>query len=370
MYTKILLVLILLASFLIFLKSLTLNNYPDFRLNYLGAVQYMHGINPYLHSATPVTFIYPPSILFIYIPLSFLSIENAQIVFTILSILCFLASIFILFKLFKLSFFSNLGLLFLILALNFFPEKFTLGMGQINNLVLLCVCLFLYFYNFKKDIVSGTFISIAVVIKLFPLLLIPYLVIKKKWKILGAFTGVFLFFLLFIHFVLNSEFIPYFSRHILPSLLSGYKIDYYNQALSGFLARIIAAGSVFDLVNKILSAGFILFTFLILWSRNKNKKTELLSVSSLITISLIVNSFSWQHHFVFMLIPLLITFFHIKNNGKDKRLFIFLGLSYLLMAINLKNPSNFPILIQSHVLYGAFILYILNIYLLLKQKTA
>jgi hypothetical protein len=45
-----------------------------------------------------------------------------------------------------------------------------------------------------------------------------------------------------------------------------------------------------------------------------------------------------------------------------------LGLSYLLMALNLKNPTVFPILLQSHVFYGAILLYGLLMYLIVFQS--
>jgi len=49
---------------------------------------------------------------------------------------------------------------------NFFPVKFTLGMGQINNVVLLMVTLFIYFHVKKRELLSGLFLAITIALNL------------------------------------------------------------------------------------------------------------------------------------------------------------------------------------------------------------
>lgn len=143
--------------------------------------------------------------------------------------------------------------------------------------------------------------------------------------------------------------------------------DYYNQSLSAFLIRGWSSLELESILRSIIGAVLILISFIIVWKFKKNDKSGLLSISFLITLSIIVNTFSWQHHFVWLIIPLFITFYYIKNNHLGKQYYLFLGLSYLLMAVNMKNPSSFPIFVQSHVFYGAILLYILNAYLLFKK---
>lgn len=240
-------------------------------------------------------------------------------------------------------------------------------MGQINNVVLLMVTLSMYFYVKKREVLSGFFLASAIALKLFPVLLIIYLIFDKRWKTLLSFSLSALAIVLLTFIFIDSWIISYFSMTVLPNLLESWKADYYNQSLSAFLIRELGSLELGNIVGSIISGALIIFSLLFVWKFRKNDKSGLLSISLLITLSLIVNTFSWQHHFVWALIPLIITLFYIKNNHLRKQYYIVLGLSYLLMAVNMKNPSSFPILFQSHVLYGALILYILNAHLLIKK---
>lgn len=48
-------------------------------------------------------------------------------------------------------------------------------------------------------------------------------------------------------------------------------------------------------------------------------------------------------------------------------LYILLFISYALVSYNIKHPSNVPIILQSHVFYGACMLYALDMYLFLSH---
>lgn len=366
---KILLIIILFLSTTVFLKALIYNYYPDFSSYYYGTITVVNGENPYLGGKDFFTpFVYPPPVLLFFFPFTLLPFFIAQKVFLIISILCLLLSIGILFKLFKLSPLSILGLFLTTLVLNFFPAKFTLGMGQINNVVLLMVTLFVYFYVKKKEILSGSFLATAISLKLFPVLLIIYLIFNKRWKTLLSVALATLAIALVTFVFINPQIISHFLTTVLPNLIESWKADYYNQSLSAFLIREWDNLGVISVLRSAISAFLIIISFLFVWKFKRNDKAGLLSINLLITLSLIVNTFSWQHHFVWLLIPLFITFYHIKNNRLGKSYYFILGLSYSLMAVNMKNPSLFPILFQSHVLYGALLLYILNVCLLLKKK--
>ena len=366
---KFLLVPIVILSVIIFLRVLTYDYYPDFSSYYYAPIKAFNGENPYLGGKDFFTpFVYPPPVLLFFSPFTLLPFFIAQKVFLIFSILCLLLSVGLLFRLFKLAPLSILGLFFITLVLNYFPEKFTLGMGQINNVVLLMVTLFLYFYVKKKEILAGTFLAFAIALKLFPVLLIIYLIFDRRWKTLLSVVLTALAIALSVFIFVDSWIISYFFMTVLPSLLESWKADYYNQSLSAFLIRELGNLELASIVRLAISAVLIIFSLFFVWIYKKNDKSGLLSMSLLITVSLIVNTFSWQHHFVWLLIPLFTTFYYIKNNNLGKLYYAILALSYLLMALNMKNPFSFPIFLQSHVLYGAVLLYALDTYLLLKGK--
>lgn len=86
-----------------------------------------------------------------------------------------------------------------------------------------------------------------------------------------------------------------------------------------------------------------------------------MEIGAIITLSVLINNFSWQHHFVFLFLPFLITVYTIhtaKQKQKSKtKLFTLLCISYLLIANNLPNPLIVPAILRSHVFYGGVLLW-------------
>lgn len=383
-------------------KAFFLESYPDFRGYYYGPYYFLKGINPYegaqlLHTQ----YVYPPIVLLLFSLLTFLPYGIAQSLWLVISFVCYGVSLYLLSKIFGLRFFSTINLLFVSLASISFPVKFTFGMGQINHVILLFLVIALLLLKKKKDFYAGVFLGISLAIKLFPLFLPLYFFFYssfdiKKDKIVelkkrGAFifsiahryiwvkprqilqnlkvlTGIIavgvvsvLLMFMFVPRMLNE----YFIFEILPSFFTSWKLDYYNQALSGFIGRSLGTGQFETLIKLIIS--FIISTGVI-YIITKNKRLDFATVSLkfglLITVSLILNNFSWQHHFVWLIIPFYATFYYLQRFGFSKKYFAGLIISYLLVSTNFNDPLVLPTLFQSHVFYGTLVLLALNIRLL------
>ena len=125
--------------------------------------------------------------------------------------------------------FSSSGFLILLLVSLSFPVKFTLGMGQINHLILLLFVLSIYFLEKRKTFLSGLSFSLSLAIKFFPIFFPLYFLLKKKWKILFYFMISFCV-LSLIAFIVNPQINLYFYKNIFPSFLSGWNTEYYNQS--------------------------------------------------------------------------------------------------------------------------------------------
>lgn len=359
-------------SLFFLVKSLFLNFYPDFKIHYLAPLAIFKGINPYLGGEGYFTpDVHPPFTILLFSPFTLFSYFLAEKIWTLFSIIFLISSVYLIFKINNEKMFSRLG--FLISALLFafyFPIKFTLGMGQINFLILFLTALSIYFLNKNKNYLTGTFLSLSIMIKFFPMLFLPYLIILKKWKIIFSFIVVSIIVLLFTFLVINPNINIYFYKNVLPTLLGGWKTDYYNQSLSGFLGRQMEAGFLREVFRELISLVLIIASFLIIWIKNSKKAgVANLSFSLLITLSLLINNFSWQHHFVWLLFPFITTFYFIKNKNLSWYYYFVLGVSFFLVGFNFKNPNEFPLILTSHVFYGSLMLWGLNLYLLLRKTS-
>jgi|WetSurMetagenome_2_1015567.scaffolds.fasta_scaffold09719_6 alpha-1,2-mannosyltransferase len=357
------------VSLIYILKILFIPSYFDFQHYYNALQAFIHGDNPYTSVKFPFAyFAYPPSAILFLLPFTVLPLIISEKIYMIFSFICLFLSIKILFKLFQIPMRSWLSIFLIILILNFFPLKFTLVMGQINIVILLLLTFFIYCYKKNRQYLSGIALAIALSLKIFPALLIPYLLINKRWKILTSvlITLVLLFGVVYITIpvpIVNS----FFTR-MLPSIFqTGGGTYYFDQSLSAFIARTLH-NQVWTQLPRIISITILIATYIILWLYRRFTSNNLLSICSLIILNIILNGSAWQHYFVWLIIPLSVTFFFIHNRRRDNWLYAILGLSYLLMALNLKNPTAFPVLFQSHVFYGAILLYGLIIYLIIFQS--
>jgi alpha-1,2-mannosyltransferase len=338
---------------------LFLNSYPDLDQYFLG----VKSLNPYLNGV-----IYPPFALVIFAVFKLFSLFWLGKIWTAFSIVALFLSVYLIFKLYKQKLISILGFIVLGLICLSFPVKFTLGMGQINNFILLIFVAAIYLLQQKKNYLSAFLLSLSFAIKLFPAYLILQFIITKRWKFL--FTSLISLSLLSLlaFMLIGPKINLYFYQHLLPALLSGWKTDYYNQSLIGFIGRSFSRNLFSQSLVVILSAFFILTSCLIIFKVRKNKKLLNMSFGLLITLNLIVNNFSWQHHFVFLIFPFLVTLFAIVKTKNNRKLLSLLFISYVWISLNLANPYAIPILLQSHVLYGAILLWILEVYFIWKAS--
>lgn len=358
-----------LLSFVWLSKVLLLGYYPDFNTQYYVPKVVFAGQNPYLGGSKLYTAqVYPPTEFILFIPISMLPIKIVSYIYTASSIAALIFSLILLTKIFNIPIFSRLNLFLMGLTFISFPVKFTLGMGQINLFILSSIVYSIWLLKNKREFASGIVLGILLVVKLFPALLPAYFLMKFQRKILlGIMTSLLVSILLVVIFIPFHIYSSFFT--IFPSLISSWKLDYYNQSLGGFVGRSFGTGETAIIIKSLVSIIIILLTFFAtLKNKNKDFLTTALKIGTLITASLLVNTFSWQHHFVWLIIPFYATVFYLIKNKLSKKYFALLFVSYFLGSVNFKNPTVLPMLLQSHVFYGAIVLFFLDVYLLVKKS--
>jgi len=356
-----------LVSLAYILKILFSPSYFDFRYYYNSLQALIHGGNPYNSSKFPL-FYYPPAAILFLFPFVILPLVISEKIYIIFSFLCLFLSIKMLFKIFQIPMRSWLSIFLMILIFNFFPLKFTLVMGQINTVIFLLLTFFIYCYKNNRQYLSGIALATALSLKIFPILLMPYLMINKQWKILISMLLTLIFISGAVYIAFPKNVTSAFFTNTIPSILqTGGGTYYYDQSLFAFINRTLNNQIPIQLTRAI-SIAILIATYIILWLYGRFKSSNLLSMSSLMILNLILNGYAEQHHFMWLIIPLFVTFFYVRNRRLSNWLYAILGLSYLSMAVNLKNPVIFPVPFQSHVLYGAILLYVLLMYLIVFQS--
>lgn len=347
---------------MVFLRLLTPMG-MDFRVYWETAWLVLHGHNPYygiISSSFP--FNYPPPALFLIWPLGFLTMTQAAPLWNISSTLAIVASIWLILKIVtskpKLWLFVCLSFLF---TIPYFPVKFNIGNGQMNHFVLLFSVLGLFFYTKERKNFAALFIAFAASIKLAPLIFLLYFLIKKDWtQVLRTFLFFIAFFILpFLFFSWDWQ-SRYYEEIIFYSFTTGAKDWYYNQSLSGFLARSFANETLFLPIFYLISLGIFLATWI------RCRRLNLFRILSAVAILyLLIHPIALQHYFGFALIPLIFLGADLVKTGGQKVHWLGLIAAYLLFAFDIKQfalvPEAFtPVL--SHMFFGSVLIWLMALW--------
>ena len=356
--TKILsscIVLILGVASLIRTTFLLWNSFlPDFSVFYYSSFRLFHGLNPYtnVHLFTQIN--YPPITLMLFYPLLIFPFFEASKFWILISILFFILCMYLIKKNYSLNY-QKIGFIFFLSVMSF-PFKFTLGMGQINIVLLFLILYMFYFLNRKKDKITAILFSLAISIKLIPAIFAIGFFFLKRWKILliALISSIFLFFIpdLVSHRLIT---IYYLNKVLLPLVLKPAGSVYYNQSITGFLSRIGMPSLVAFLIRIFLIALTILKGY-------KSKEKLIFAETLFLTGFMTVNSFTWQHQLILLVIP----FCYFLSQKLSLAKNILLLVLYVLLAVNIKNTAYFGHtlineLILSHGFFGLFGIWILLI---------
>lgn len=352
------------------IKILTKSAGGDFKYFYNTGQRVLLGANPYVKEGEGLLRNPPPS-LFLYGLLPLFPIQLSQIIFWIFSVFSFLTGSFFLFKLINQSYNLKVWLIYLISILIFFPFRYTLGSGHINNILFMLLILFFYFLKERRVILSGISLALSISLSITPAFLLFIILLQRRYKaVLWTILA-----LTIISTITYLKFGADIFRNyqIVSKTYFDFGISaYYNQSLAAFITR-LSQNQELTKFFVFIALGLALLIFLFFQRYSKNNLSQNLIIWSIsILYMLIFAPFAWQYHFVIVIFPLVTTTYLAIKNKLSYLFFFFLILSYLMIGWNIKNPHIFekinilgPIIL-SHVLIGAVLLLLLNFYQLKK----
>ncbi|MCL4386084.1 MAG: glycosyltransferase 87 family protein [Cyanobacteria bacterium] len=325
---------------------------PDFETIIDSASMLSMGNNPYISKNLFTVVNYAPSGLLILYPLIVFSLGISSKIWLVLSILFFVATIFLLYKIKPIST-LNLSVIIFLTTISF-PYKFDFGMGQVNLFLLFLLVATLFLLNNKSSLGSGFLWSLSVALKIFSIIFIIPIFFRYKLKKTLLFTGVLLLILFIPFLIFDRNIIIYFLQNRLLSFPFQTGGDYYyNQSVAGFFLR-MRFPNYLILATRLALLSFSVYLIF-------RHRDDLFFTFSMLTVSvLLVNSFTWQHHLVLLILP----YYYLISFKNDKWFLSLMFISYILIAFNIKNPGVFMHLwyggaLLSHPFFGVFLLWIL-----------
>ncbi len=381
-YFRIALYVVLVIAVLGFFRNTLQKGMNDFEVVHRAATRVLNQENLYNFDDGHYLYKYSPFFAVLVAPLGLFSLSSAQILWLAGMCIC----------LFFIMWWSKTMILgdkspppYLYLLTLLFTSKFLvreIRLGQTDLLMLLFLFLFILSANRGKELKAGSFLALSVMIKPTSLIFVPYLLYKKKFKLIGylAITcAIFLF---------VPSLIYGFSDNL--NLLSGWKtimsassppllaVD-MNQSLFAFFYRFLTPTPYqvnilnlnYTVVNLLIYATAIgLFIFLLflnyrlkLVERNFAYHPECIEYSLLLIFMALLSPLGWfQNYSSSILAYMLLIYYVLKTGLEDRLVFILLTLSFLLVdAINFETMGrriNDLSLYLSFITFGIFLVII------------
>lgn len=334
-------------------------------------------------------FLYPPPSLILFSPFIQLDYETARRLMLVINLVLVFALLYVIDLILGEKLGTWISFSALIYAAFFAPLAITISYGQINILVAVLMCGAWYLAKRDKHpLWIALLLVLAIILKLYPILLLLPFVFRKKYTIV-IYTLIILAALTLITFFVlpkgtwqnwfeNVGSVGYGAqvlgvRTTIPS----------NQSIYGFLARLIYGSNkrfpaLLDLpatVAKIVPYVVIIFFLGLSAAISFISRQSLnfdLELSFWLVISYLIAPISWHHHMVFVLPAILITLYFLYKK-KDFKLLIPTFLFALFWLYDF--PSNSPAfrqgtstLLMSVPMYLMLLFWVLLAYLLLKES--
>jgi hypothetical protein len=266
--------------------------------------------NPYQPFEIGSSFIYPPTALLLFGPLS--KASHPYEVWLAINIISFILAIIFTFKA-STNQVGNPGWKLLAIGSLFYaPFWEQITIGQVNSLVLLGIVVFIFgITNPRHSWIGDLGLAAAISIKISPIILVAYPLLRGDWQRLIRISLSLLILITLSILFFGAP--PWFDfLKILPEIAKGYPgmnnetIDTLSKWLAGNAP--VWTRPVFSIIVLVSwLAALIRF-------RNNTNETEILNfgiVSMTISSSLI-----WYHHLVFLLVPIAHLLRFTKNEGR------------------------------------------------------
>jgi len=288
----------------------------DFRYYQRALNDALQGISPYSLLRIGPGYFYPPPALFIVEIFSAIpDLLYRSISYAIVNIILLLIGVDLIRKSYGYAW-SSVWYWY-ILALFFAPFLEILHIGQINTFTVFGLFLLFYFEE-QSVLLSSIGLNLAVLTKLSPIVFLPYLVARHKYRIIIV-SLVMMLFLLFLASVRYGSHAVLDYPSVLQWLVTQFRIDTNSQSLIAKIATISEVTKKipglqgtyswefnYSLAQRLLTLYFMVIVLVSsLMTFFKPQPREFLFIITGLSMTISPNIL-WYHHYLFAFLPLLI----------------------------------------------------------------
>jgi alpha-1,2-mannosyltransferase len=331
--------------------------FSDFTHDYVSAQAYRDGRSIYieftqadlsaeklriaepLYRAEPFTNIHPPFDALLFAPLTLLPYNLAILVWSVLSCLLYLGIGFVVLRELEISLAPHWCLLLLGLGLCWYPFQAHIALGQLSLLVIACLIGCWVLLRRGRDGLAGVLLGLACLIKVYPGVLLFYLLCRRRWRAAGSTIATGLAGLLLTTLLVGADdVLRYFTQ--VTSEAAGYTaFALINISLNGVFGRLftdgpwisplVAAPWLSSALTLLSTFGLLVLFTVRLWRAPATRAEDDRGFALACVVMLLISPITWQHVFPVLILPFGLLLYELWRHPNRRRI----GLALLALAL-------------------------------------
>lgn len=327
------------------LSEQQLNN--DFDTFYSAALAYSKHLSPYHHLSSSflnqpealAVNVNPPFFIVFISSIGFFDYSTASLIWALSSLflgligwlLCFYLST-------SRSFIKKNFLACTLIYFATYPSLMNTSFNQVAGFLLFFIMLGYYFFKKEHDYYCGFFWGLAVALKLFPGLLLFFVLIEKRFKVFWTMSLVILLALILPALTYGSEIYLQFYNTISTIIWYG---NTWNASLLAYLFRLFIDTNQLDYLVTIKIVYLALFLGLVGYYVSKLKQLHSSHYRFCLSLMmmLLLSPFGWMYYFDLLLPALLVIYQHLTQANQQRGILLW-SLCLILLNLPLENKQT------------------------------
>ncbi len=318
---------------------------PDFWILFRGARAWVNGGSLYDLEAVATNhfghvFKVPPFYGMFFVPLvRAFDGQSVLLAHRVMNVVLIIATALLWLRMWRLPLIS-LSTAAVLIVFNFRPLADTIAFGQIDLVLLFVLTMALWALREERDGLAGALVALGALFKLYPVVLLAFFVLKRRWAGLWGFALGMLLFNGIAVAVMGWEVHRVYLFDVLPKI-GGTTSWIENQTLSGFIARLAASpmsATIFQdqtlrLLGTALSASVALVVCaLALIPADRRSPAFALQYGLFLLLMVLCVPAAWMHYETLLVIPFAALLLHLWGQQAPLGYLLVLGLSFALIA--------------------------------------
>ena len=310
-------------------RAVLRRGFADFPIFMARAADFLHTGQLYVSAdnlvaygpGTPV-YKYPPFYALFLLPFAHADLRQVEYCHWLLQIALYVLAVMLTVVALRPRHPLRFALVAAIVALNFAPFFETLYGLQVETVLLLLLAVALLALRQGYEFAAGLALGLAAMLKVYPILLLLYLGVARRWRAVAGFAAAAALALVLSLAAFGPEQSRLYFTRILPTISQEYPVRSAENVAFGRYARLLGATpEVAKRVGQLIAVPFVMASALAIHRRRRLRAGEEhapLELSLFVSLMLLCLANSWTNYQLLLLVPILVLLAHAWDQPRDR----------------------------------------------------